>query len=217
MRVLVIEDEERLANTVARGLRRYGMAVDVSLDGNDGLLKAMANDYDIVVLDRDLPGRHGDDVCRRIRAEGKRAGIIMLTASGEVKNRVEGLRLGADDYLPKPFAFDELVARIQALARRSQPPLPPTLSRAGITLDPSRREASRGGDALNLTNKEFGVLEVLLGADGRVVSAEELLERVWDEFTDPFTTVVRVTVGTLRKKLGEPPVIHTVVGSGYRI
>jgi DNA-binding response OmpR family regulator len=217
MRVLVVEDEERLASTVARGLGRYGMAVDLAFDGNDGLLKAMANDYDVVVLDRDLPGRHGDDVCRRIRAEGRRAGIIMLTASGEVESRVEGLRLGADDYLSKPFAFDELVARIQALSRRSQPPVPATLSRAGITLDPSRREVTRGGQTLHLTNKEFGVLEVLLAADGRVVSSEELLERVWDEFTDPFTTVVRVTVGTLRKKLGQPPIIHTVVGSGYRI
>jgi len=217
MRVLVVEDEERLANTLARGLGRYGMAVDLAFDGDDGLLKAMANDYDVVVLDRDLPGRHGDDVCRRIRAEGRRAGIIMLTASGEVESRVEGLRLGADDYLPKPFAFDELVARIQALSRRSHPPVAAILTRADITLDPSRREAARGGQTLHLTNKEFGVLEVLLAADGRVVSSEELLERVWDEFTDPFTTVVRVTVGTLRKKLGEPPIIHTVVGSGYRI
>lgn len=215
--MLIVEDEERLANTVARGLGRYGMAVDVSLDGNDGLLKAMANDYDVVVLDRDLPGRHGDDVCRRIRAEGRRAGIIMLTASGEVESRVEGLRIGADDYLPKPFAFDELVARIQALSRRSQPPVPPILARAGISLDPARREASRKGETLHLTNKEFGVLEVLLAAEGRVVSSEELLERVWDEFTDPFTTVVRVTVGTLRRKLGDPPVIHTVVGQGYQI
>ncbi len=217
MRVLVVEDEERLAATVARGLGRYGMAVDVALDGEDGLLKAMVNDYDVVVLDRDLPGRHGDDVCRRIRAEGRRAGILMLTASGEVESRVEGLRLGADDYLPKPFAFDELVARVQALARRAQPPVPPILSRAGITLDSARREASRDGGPLHLTNKEFGVLEVLLAADGRVVAAEELLERVWDEFTDPFTTVVRVTMGTLRKKLGDPPVIDTVVGQGYRI
>lgn len=217
MRVLVVEDEERLANTVARGLGRSGMAVDVAFDGEDGLLKAMTNDYDVVVLDRDLPGRHGDDVCRLIRSEGRRAGIIMLTASGEVESRVGGLRLGADDYLTKPFAFDELVARIQALARRSQPPVPATITKAGITLDPSRREVSREGQPLYLTNKEFGVLEVLLAADGRVVSSEELLERVWDEFTDPFTTVVRVTVGTLRKKLGEPPVIHTVVGSGYRI
>lgn len=217
MRVLVVEDEERLAKTVARGLSRYGMAVDLAFDGNDGLLKAMANDYDVVVLDRDLPGRHGDEVCRRIRAEGRRAGILMLTASGEVESRVEGLRLGADDYLPKPFAFDELVARIQALSRRSQPPVPVMLTRAGITLDPSRREVTRGGQTLHLTNKEFGVLEVLLAADGRVVSSEELLDRVWDEFTDPFTTVVRVTVGTLRKKLGEPPIIHTVIGSGYRI
>ena len=217
MRVLIIEDEQRLAQTIARGLGRYGAAVDVALDGEAGLTKALVNDYDVVVLDRDLPGRHGDDVCRQIRAEGRRAGILMLTASGEVESRVEGLRLGADDYLPKPFAFDELVARIQALARRSQPPVPPTLSRAGVTLDPARQTASREGEPLHLTNKEFGVLEVLLSADGRIVSSEELLERVWDEFTDPFTTVVRVTIGTLRKKLGEPPIVHTVIGKGYRI
>ena len=217
MRVLVVEDEERLANTVARGLRRYGMAVDVSYDGDDGLMKAMVNDYDVVVLDRDLPGRHGDDVCRRVRAEGKRAGIIMLTASGEVESRVEGLRIGADDYLPKPFAFDELVARVEALGRRSQPSVAPVIAKEGVVLDSSRLEARRGDLPLHLTNKEFGVLQVLLAADGRVVSSEELLERVWDEFTDPFTTVVRVTVGTLRKKLGDPPVIHTVIGKGYRI
>ena len=217
MRVLIVEDEKRLAQTIARGLGRYGAAVDVALDGEAGLTKALVNDYDVVVLDRDLPGRHGDDVCRQIRAEGRRAGILMLTASGEVESRVEGLRLGADDYLPKPFAFDELVARIQALARRSQPPVPPTLSRAGVTLDPARQTASREGEPMHLTNKEFGVLEVLLSADGRIVSSEELLERVWDEFTDPFTTVVRVTVGTLRKKLGEPPIIHTIIGKGYRI
>ena len=217
MRVLIVEDEKRLAQTIARGLGRYGAAVDVALDGEAGLTKALVNDYDVVVLDRDLPGRHGDDVCRQIRAEGRRAGVLMLTASGEVESRVEGLRLGADDYLPKPFAFDELVARIQALARRSQPPVPPTLSRAGVTLDPARQKASREGEPMHLTNKEFGVLEVLLSADGRIVSSEELLERVWDEFTDPFTTVVRVTIGTLRKKLGEPPIIHTVIGKGYRI
>ena len=217
MRVLIVEDEKRLAQTIARGLGRYGAAVDVALDGEAGLTKALVNDYDVVVLDRDLPGRHGDDVCRQIRAEGRRAGVLMLTASGEVESRVEGLRLGADDYLPKPFAFDELVARIQALARRSQPPVPPTLSRAGVTLDPARQTASREGEPLHLTNKEFGVLEVLLSADGRIVSSEELLERVWDEFTDPFTTVVRVTIGTLRKKLGEPPIVHTVIGKGYRI
>ena len=217
MRVLIIEDEQRLAQTIARGLGRYGAAVDIALDGEAGLSKALVNDYDVVVLDRDLPGRHGDDVCRQIRAEGRRAGILMLTASGEVESRVEGLRLGADDYLPKPFAFDELVARIQALARRSQPPVPPTLSRAGVTLDSARQTASRDAEPLHLTNKEFGVLEVLLAADGRIVSSEELLERVWAEFTDPFPTVVRVTVGTLRKKLGEPPIIRTVIGKGYRI
>lgn len=217
MRVLVVEDEERLANTIARGLRRYGMAVDVALDGEDGLDKALVNDYDVVILDRDLPGMHGDDVCRRLRTLDRRAGVIMLTASGEVEAKVEGLRLGADDYLPKPFAFEELVARVEALARRSQPAVAPVLSRSGVVVDSSRHEARRGDGRLNLTNKEFGVLEVLLQADGRVVSSEELLERVWDEHTDPFTTVVRVTVGTLRKKLGDPPVIHTVIGKGYRI
>jgi DNA-binding response OmpR family regulator len=217
MRVLVVEDEERLANAIARGLRRYGMAVDIALDGDDGLDKASVNDYDVVVLDRDLPRTHGDEVCRRLRLDGRRASVIMLTASGAVESRVEGLRLGADDYLPKPFAFEELVARVEALARRSQPAIAPVLSREGIVLDSSRREARRADRRLFLTNKEFGVLEVLLQADGRVVSSEELLERVWDEHTDPFTTVVRVTVGTLRKKMGDPPLIHTVVGAGYQI
>jgi DNA-binding response OmpR family regulator len=217
MRVLVVEDEERLAHTIARGLRRYGMAVDVALDGEDGLEKASVNDYDVIVLDRDLPGLHGDEVCRQLRLEGRRAGMIMLTASGELEARIEGLRLGADDYLGKPFAFEELVARVEALARRSQPAVAPILSSDGVVLDSSRREARRGDRRLHLTNKEFGILEVLLQADGRVVSSEELLERVWDEHTDPFTTVVRVTMGTLRKKLGDPPIIHTVVGKGYRI
>ena len=217
MRVLVVEDEERLAHTIARGLRRHGMAVDVSLDGEDGLEKATVNDYDVVVLDRDLPTRHGDEVCRQLRLEGRRAGVIMLTASGDVGARIEGLRLGADDYLGKPFAFEELVARVEALARRSQPAVAPILSRDGVVLDSSRREVRRGERLLHLTNKEFGILEVLLQADGRVVSSEELLERVWDEHADPFTTVVRVTIGTLRKELGDPPLIQTVVGKGYRI
>jgi DNA-binding response OmpR family regulator len=170
-----------------------------------------------VVLDRDLPGLHGDQVCRQLRLDGRRAGVIMLTASGELEARIEGLRLGADDYLGKPFAFEELVARVEALARRSQPAVAPILSSDGVVLDSSRREARRGDRRLHLTNKEFGILEVLLQADGRVVSSEELLERVWDEHADPFTTVVRVTMGTLRKKLGDPPIIHTVVGKGYRI
>ena len=217
MRVLVVEDEERLAHTIARGLRRYGMAVDVALDGEDGLEKATVNDYDVVVLDRDLPVRHGDEVCRQLRLEGRRAGVIMLTASGQVDARIEGLRLGADDYLGKPFAFEELVARVEALARRSQPAVAPVLSRDDVVLDSSRREVRRGERLLHLTNKEFGILEVLIQADGRVVSSEELLERVWDEHADPFTTVVRVTIGTLRKELGDPPLIHTVVGKGYRI
>jgi DNA-binding response OmpR family regulator len=217
MRVLVVEDEERLAHAIARGMRRYGIAVDVALDGEDGLEKATINDYDVVVLDRDLPARHGDEVCRQLRLEGRRAGVIMLTASGQVDARIEGLRLGADDYLGKPFAFEELVARVEALARRSQPTVAPILSRDGVVLDSSRREVRRGDRLLHLTNKEFGILEVLLQADGRVVSSEELLERVWDEYANPFTTVVRVTIGTLRKELGDPPLIHTVVGKGYRI
>jgi DNA-binding response OmpR family regulator len=169
------------------------------------------------VLDRDLPKTHGDEVCRQLRLDGRRASVIMLTASGAIESRVDGLRLGADDYLTKPFAFEELAARVEALARRSQPTVAPILSRGEIVLDSSRREARRGHRWLHLTNKEFGVLEVLLQADGRVVSSEELLERVWDEHADPFTTVVRVTIGTLRKKLGEPPLIHTVVGAGYQI
>jgi DNA-binding response OmpR family regulator len=217
MRVLVVEDEERLAHAIARGLRRYGMAVDIALDGEDGLEKATVNDYDVVVLDRDLPVRHGDEVCRQLRLDGRRAGVIMLATSGQVGARIEGLRLGADDYLGKPFAFEELVARVEALARRAQPTVAPILSKDGVVLDSSRREVRRGDRLLQLTNKEFGLLEVLLQADGRVVSSEELLERVWDEHANPFTTVVRVTIGTLRKELGDPPLIHTVVGKGYRI
>lgn len=216
MRVLVVEDEVRLAETIGRGLRRLGWAVDLAHDGYDGLMKAAVYDYDVVVLDRDLPGRHGDDVLRGIRKEGRRAGVVMLTAAGDVQDRVEGLRLGADDYLPKPFDFDELVARIEALARRAEPSVAPVLEHAGVELDSSRREVRRNGEPLHLTNKEFGVLEVLMRADGRVVSSEELLDRVWDENMDPATTVVRVTIRSLRVKLGDPPLIGTVVGQGYR-
>jgi DNA-binding response OmpR family regulator len=217
MRVLVIEDEEDLANAIARGLRKQGMAVDVAFDGLDGLHKARLNDYDVVVLDRNLPGLHGDEVCRRLVSLGVPARILMLTAAGGLRDKVAGLNLGADDYLGKPFAFEELVARLLALARRASPPRPPVLQRSGLELDPASRRATRDGDELDLTKKEFGVLELLLAADGAVVSSEQLLEKVWDENADPFSNVVRVTVMTLRKKLGEPAVIETVAGVGYRI
>jgi DNA-binding response OmpR family regulator len=218
VRVLVVEDEVPLADAVARGLRREGMAVDVAYDGELGLEKAMVTRYDVLVLDRDLPGRSGDDVCRQLTAEGSLTRVLMLTAAGGLADRVHGLDLGADDYLGKPFAFEELVARVRALGRRATPPAPPVLvGPEGIRLDPAKHTASRHGGQLDLTRKEFGVLEELLRAQGAVVSSEELLERVWDENADPATTIVRVTVMTLRKKLGDPPVVHTVVGVGYRI
>ncbi|MFI7674542.1 response regulator transcription factor [Actinophytocola sp. NPDC049390] len=217
MRILIVEDEEPLADAIARGLRREGMAVDVALDGDEGHEKSTVTRYDVVVLDRDLPGMSGDELCREIVASGALTRVIMLTASGSVADRVEGLSLGADDYLAKPFAFDELVARVRALARRSTPVTPPVLRAGDVELDPARRTVTRGGTQVELTRKEFGVLEVLLAASGSVVSSEELLERVWDEHADPFTTTVRVTVMTLRKKLGEPGIIDTVVGSGYRV
>jgi len=217
VRILIVEDEEPLADAIARGLRREGMAVDVALDGDEGHEKATITRYDVVVLDRDLPGMSGDELCREIVASGALTRVIMLTASGSVADRVEGLSLGADDYLAKPFAFDELVARVRALARRSTPVTPPVLRAGDIELDPARRTVTRAGTQVELTRKEFGVLEVLLAASGSVVSSEELLERVWDEHADPFTTTVRVTVMTLRKKLGEPGIIDTVVGSGYRV
>lgn len=217
VRVLVVEDEPALADAIARGLRREDMAVDVCGDGASALDKATVNGYEVILLDRDLPVVHGDDVCRALAADRSPARILMLTASAEVDQRVEGLRLGADDYLGKPFAFAELVARVRALGRRAQAPLPPLLTCGDVTLDPARRVATRAGQFLFLTRKELGVLEVLLGADGAVVSAEELLERVWDEHADPFTNTVRVTMVNLRRKLGDPPVIHTVVGAGYRL
>ncbi len=217
MRVLVVEDEELLADAIARGLRREGIAVDVALDGSEALHKTAVNQYDVVVLDRDLPGVHGDEVCRQLVGRAVSTRILMLTASGDVDARVDGLMLGADDYLGKPFAFAEVVARVRALARRAQTPLPPVLSRGDLTVDPARAVATRAGHAVALTRKEIGVLEVLLGADGAVVSVEELLERVWDEHTDPFTNTVRVTMANLRRKLGDPPVIDTVVGTGYRV
>ncbi|BCL16421.1 response regulator transcription factor [Micromonospora sagamiensis] len=216
MRVLVVEDERNLADAIARGLRRKGMAVDVAYDGDSGHEMAFVTRYDVVILDRDLPGVHGDQICAELAASGTLTRVLMLTASGTVSDRVEGLQLGADDYLPKPFAFDELVARVQALGRRATPPAPPVLELADLVLDPARRVVTRGGSPVDLTNKEFGVLCELLKARGAVVSSEELLERVWDANTDPFTTIVRVTVMTLRKKLGDPPLIETVVGAGYR-
>jgi DNA-binding response OmpR family regulator len=217
VRVLVVEDEVVLAKAVARGLRRQGMAVDLAFDGADALEKAAVNHYEVIVLDRDLPQVHGDAVCRRLAAQPSASRILMLTAAGAVDDRVQGLNLGADDYLGKPFAFDELVARVRALGRRSDQPTPPLLARDDLLLDRARRQASRAGQPLQLTRKELGVLEVLLAADGAVISAEELLERVWDEHADPFTNTVRVTVGNLRRKLGQPPLIETVIGAGYRL
>ena len=217
MRVLVVEDFEILARTIGTGLRREGMAVDVALDGDDALEHLAVTRYDVVVLDRDLPGVHGDVVCRQIVAGGSQSRVLMLTAASTVKERVDGLGLGADDYLPKPFDFAELVARVRALARRSTAALPPTLESGDVTLDPGSRTASRAGRRLELSPKEFALLECLLASPGRVVSAEELLERVWDEAADPFTTAVKTTIRRLRAKLGDPPVIHTVREGGYRI
>lgn len=217
MRVLVIEDDRRLAETVGTGLRREQMAVDLAFDGPGGLDLALFGQYDVIVLDRDLPGLHGDDVCAELVKAGCRSRLLMLTAAATIEDRVDGLGLGADDYLPKPFAFAELVARLRALLRRAQPALPPVLEYAGVRLDPARRTASRAGQALDLGPKEFGVLELLLAAQGRVVSAEELLGRVWDELTDPFSSAVKVTVSRLRRKLGDPPLIDTVPQAGYRI
>ena len=217
MRVLVVEDHAELAHSVARVLRREGMAVDVVYDGSDALERTTVVEYDVVVLDRDLPGVHGDEVCSALAGQPVHARVLMLTASGTIAHRVEGFRLGADDYLPKPFAYAELVARIRALARRSQPALPPVLVRGDLQLDPAQRIASRAGVRLALTPKELAVLEYLLAAQGRVVSAEELLERVWDEAADPFTTTVKATINRLRPKLGNPPVIETVPRGGYRI
>jgi DNA-binding response OmpR family regulator len=217
VRVLVIEDDVELAEAIGVGLRREHMAVDVATDGTGGLERAELSEYDVIVLDRDLPGVHGDDVCARLVAAGCRSRLLMLTAATTIEDRVDGLALGADDYLPKPFAFAELVARVRALFRRAQPALPPVLERNGLRLDPARRVASRDGRMLELGPKEFGVLQLLLAAGGRVVSAEELLERVWDEMADPFTNVVKVTMSRLRRKLGDPPVIDTVAQAGYRI
>jgi DNA-binding response OmpR family regulator len=217
MRVLLVEDHAKLAVTVATGLRREGMAVDVVFDGGDALAHAAATPYDVVVLDRDIPVVHGDEVCRRLVAGGNESRILMLTAARGVADRVEGLGLGADDYLPKPFDFSELVARIRALGRRSRPALPPTLVQGDLRLDSARRIATRAQRHLDLSPKEFAVLELLLGARGAVVSQEEIFESVWDESLDPFSQAVKTTVSRLRAKLGEPPLIETVARSGYRI
>jgi DNA-binding response OmpR family regulator len=216
VRVLVVEDHVGLAGYIAEGLRDAGFATDVVNDGTAALQKSSVYDYDVIVLDRDLPGVHGDAVCASLRSEGAATRILMLTAAATIGDRVEGLNLGADDYLPKPFAFAELLARVHALARRA-PAGPPLLVRGDLTLDRARRRATRGGRELSLTRKEIGVLEVLLAADGGVVSAEELLQRVWDENADPFTRTVVVTLTRLRRKLGEPEVIETLVGAGYRL
>jgi two-component system, OmpR family, response regulator VanR len=217
MRVLLAEDEPRVASAVARGLRREGMAVDVALDGAEALYKARVVDYDIVVLDRDLPELHGDDVCRALTSEQPHTKVLMLTAARSTNDLVEGLSMGADDYLPKPFRFAELVARLRALARRSGEPRPPVLTAGDLVLDPARHTVMRDDRPIELAPKEFAVLEALLAAQGDVVTPEALLERVWDEQTDPLSNTVRVTVMTLRRKLGDPPLVETVRGSGYRV
>jgi len=217
MRVLIAEDEPRVADAIARGLRREGMAVDIARDGAAALLKARVVGYDVIVLDRDLPELHGDDVCRTISSERPDTRVLMLTASGGVGELVNGLALGADDYLVKPFAFAELIARLRALERRANPARAAQLVHGELTVDAARHEATRGERRLSLTPKEFGVLEILVGARGAIVTSEQLLERVWDENADPFTNAVRVTMMTLRRKLGAPPIIHTVVGVGYRL
>ncbi|MFJ1705877.1 response regulator transcription factor [Kitasatospora sp. NPDC088346] len=217
MRVLVVEDEELLARAIAEGLRNEGFAVDLAHDGEAAMERLTVNSYDVMVLDRDLPGLHGDEVCRRTVAAGSDVRVLMLTVSASLAQRVEGLNLGADDYLAKPFAFAELVARIRALGRRARPAAPPVLERSGVRLDPHHRAAARDGRPLALSRREFAVLEELLRAQGAPVSAEDLLERVWDENIDPFTTIVRVTIRGLRRKLAEPPLIQTITGTGYRI
>ncbi|ROS78051.1 two-component system response regulator VanR [Curtobacterium sp. PhB130] len=217
MRILIAEDETFLADAVAAGFRSHGWAVDVAGDGDRALELALVHDYDVLVLDRDLPGTHGDDVCRSVVAAGRGCRIVMLTAAARLDDRVEGFELGADDYLPKPFAFAELVVRVRALGRRSAAAAPLVLRAADIELDPARGTVVRAGDPVHLTRKQFGVLELLLGARGQLVSAEVMLEKVWDEHADPFTTAPRVTVSTLRRALGAPDPITTVAGVGYRI
>jgi DNA-binding response OmpR family regulator len=215
VRVLIVEDEKLLADVLAKGLRDQRMAVDVAYEGERGLDLATANQYDVIVLDRNLPGITGDDICRELA--GGETRILMLTASSTITDRVEGLNIGADDYLAKPFAFEELVARVQALARRVMPALPPVLSRSGVSLDRARHRATRNGRDLSLTRKEFTVLEVLVAAQGAVVSADGLLEKAWDDRADPLSNVVRIVMSNLRRKLGDPPIIQTVPGVGYRL
>jgi two-component system response regulator VanR len=217
VRVLVAEDERRVADAVARGLRREGMAVDVAYDGGSALDKARMHPYDVLVLDRDLPVIHGDDLCRTLRAEEPDSRVLMLTAAAGVDDLVDGLSIGADDYMPKPFEFAELVARLRALARRTHPAVPPTLTAGDIELDPARHTVTRARRPIDLTPREFAVLEALMAADGAVMSNDELVRRVWDENADPFTNSVRMTVLRVRRKLGDPQVIETVKGSGYRI
>jgi DNA-binding response OmpR family regulator len=217
VRVLVVEDDAPLSREVATGLRHDGIAVDVAFDGAEALEKAAINAYDVVVLDRDLPVVHGDEVCRRIAESDALARVIMLTASGTLDDRVDGLGLGADDYLTKPFAMRELVARVRALGRRTAPGVAPILTVGDLRIDVARHRVDRADRECKLTPKEFGVLELLAQDPGRVVSAEELLEKVWDEFADPFTNAVRVTMVTLRRKLGDPPIVETVKGVGYRV
>ncbi|MFJ4621945.1 response regulator transcription factor [Streptomyces sp. NPDC088812] len=217
MRVLVVEDETLLADTIAEWLRGQAHAVDLAYDGAAALERVGVVDYDVVVLDRDLPLVHGDDVCRAVVAGESASRVLMLTAAADVTDRVEGLALGADDYLVKPFAFPELAARVLALGRRSRPAAPPVLRRAGLTLDPARGEVFRGSRYVPLSRKEFAVLAELLRAEGAAVSAEQLLEKAWDENADPFTGAVRLAVLKLRRKLGDPPLVETVTGVGYRI
>ncbi|MEV6967640.1 response regulator transcription factor [Hamadaea sp. NPDC051192] len=217
MRILVVEDEAILADGIAEWLRREAFAVDVAYDGDAALERLGVNDYDVLVLDRDLPVVHGDDVCRAVVESDATTRILMLTAAAAVRDRVAGLSLGADDYLAKPFAFAELSARVHALARRARPAAPPVLARSGVRVDPARREVWRDGRPISLANKEFALLAELLRAEGTVVSAEYLLEKVWDENIDPFTNVLRVTMMKLRRKLGEPPLVETVAGAGYRV
>jgi DNA-binding response OmpR family regulator len=217
VRVLIAEDEPRVGDAVARGLRREGMAVDLARDGALALQKALSAPYDVVVLDRDLPEVHGDDVCRTLAAERPDTKVLMLTAAAGVEDLVGGLAIGADDYLPKPFRFAELVARLRALARRAGAARPPVLEAGDVVLDPARREATRAGRPLDLTPKEFAVLEVLLSAQGNVVTPDELAEHAWDEQLDPLSNTVRMTIMTLRRKLGDPPLVETIRGSGYRV
>jgi DNA-binding response OmpR family regulator len=217
VRVLVAEDDALIAEMVILGLRRHGFAVDTVHDGAEAAHSLQVNDYDVVVLDRDLPGVHGDVVAADLVGSGARTRILMLTAAGGLHDRVQGLNLGADDYLAKPFEYDELIARVHALCRRSAPPLPPVLQKSGVVLNTAQRTATRDGRLLDLTPKEFAVLHLLLAADGAPVGAEELLERAWDEHADPFTSAVRVTMSKLRGKLGEPSLIRTVQGVGYAL